>query len=54
MTQKVRSKTLVLIGPMEQTSMIGVAPLKIKMETRNHPIEKENHLNQASIFWVPC
>ena len=27
------------------------APLKINMEPKKHPIEKENHLNQTSIFW---
>ena len=26
------------------------APLKINMEPTNHPIEKENHLNQTTIF----
>ena len=25
-------------------------PLKINMEPKNHPIEKENHLNQTSMF----
>ena len=27
-------------------------PLKINMEPKNHPIEKEHHLNQTSIFRV--
>ncbi len=27
-----------------------VTPQKINMEPRDHPIEKENNLNQASIF----
>ena len=29
---------------------VYVTPVKINMETKNHTIEKENHLNQTSIF----
>ena len=30
---------------------VGKTPLKFNMEPRNHPIEKENHLNQTSMTW---
>ena len=26
-------------------------PMKIYMEPKNHPFERENHLNQTCIFW---
>ena len=28
-----------------------LTPLKINMESQNHPIEKENHLNQTFMTW---
>ena len=34
-------------------SILAVHPLKINMEPKNHPFEKETHLNQTSILGVP-
>ena len=31
-------------------SILAVHPLKINMEPKNHPFEKETHLNQTSIL----